>query len=304
MTVVEREIVMEENKKLVFIINPKAGQKKREEVLPDIINVFYEYGYDTEIHFTRFQGDATKMVGRHCRKCDLIVCMGGDGTLNEVIEGIIESGVGAPLGYIPAGSTNDFAASLQLSSVPVTAAKNIVNGTPKYIDIGRFNERYFVYTASTGIFTRTSYETPQNAKNILGHFAYILEGAKDLTNIKPLKLDIEYDGKRIKDEFIFAAICNSTSIGGVMTIDKQRVDFTDGLFEMLLIKFPRDLIELGTLINKLQTQTYGEGVELIPISNAVIKDNAANDWSLDGEKENGKRETIFEVFKHAVYFIY
>ncbi|MBE5959590.1 MAG: diacylglycerol kinase family lipid kinase [Lachnospiraceae bacterium] len=295
---------MEENKKLVFIMNPKAGQKKREDILPDIINTFYEYGYDTEIHFTRFQGDATKMVGRHCRNCDLIVCMGGDGTLNEVIEGIIEAGVATPLGYIPAGSTNDFASSLNLSNVPATAAKNIVTGKAKTIDIGRFNNRYFVYTASAGIFTRTSYETPQNAKNLLGHFAYILEGAKDLTNVKPLRLSIEYDDKKIEGEYIFAAICNSTSIGGIMTIDKERVDFTDGLFEMLLIKFPRDIIEMGILINKLQTQSYGDGVELIPISKALIRDEAASDWSLDGEKENGRKDTVFEVFHHAVHLIY
>lgn len=295
---------MKEYKKIVFIMNPRAGQKKKEGFLVDVINTFYENGYVTELHYTRSQGDAIKLVGRHGRNCDIIVCMGGDGTLNEVIEGIIQWGVATPLGYIPAGSTNDFATSLNLSTQPEDAARDLMNRTAKPIDIGRFNSRYFVYTASCGIFTRTSYETPQNIKNLLGHFAYILEGIKDLTNVKPLKLDIKYNAGNISGEYIFASICNATSLGGIMTIDKERVDFADGLFEMLLVKFPKDIIELGILINKLQSQSYGDGVDLISISRAQIKDISCGDWSLDGEKEEGREISDFEVFHKAVNLIY
>lgn len=291
-------------KKLVFIANPKAGVRKKDDFMVDMINEFEDYGYATEVHYTRAQGNATKLVLKYARKADLIVCMGGDGTLNEVIEGIIIGGIAAPLGYIPTGSTNDFASSMNLSSVPEIAAKEIMRRNASPIDIGRFNDRYFVYTASCGIFTRSSYETPQNFKNLFGHFAYILDGVKDLGNVKRLKLDIEYEGGRIRGEYIFAAICNSTSLGGIMTIDKERVDFSDGKFELLLIKFPNDLIELGVLINKLQNQNYGDDVQLIPVSQLKIKDSTDIDWSLDGEKEEGREIIDFEVFHRAVNFIY
>lgn len=291
-------------KKLVFIANPRAGIKKKEDYMVELINEFDDYGYATEVHYTRAQGHATELVLRHARKADLIVCMGGDGTLNEVIEGIIIGGIAAPLGYIPTGSTNDFASSLNLSHQPHIAARDIMTRTAHHLDIGRFNDRYFVYTASCGIFTRASYETPQNFKNIFGHFAYVLDGVKDLGNVKRMKLNIEFDGKKIQGEYIFAAICNSTSLGGIMTIDKDKVDFSDGKFELLLIKFPKDLIELGILITKLQNQNYGDDVQLIPVSRLKITDSTDIDWSLDGEKEEGREVVDFEVFHRAVKFIY
>lgn len=292
------------SKKLIFIINSRAGVKKKDDFFENVINEFEDYGYSTEIHYTRAQGDGIRLVLEYARRADLIVCMGGDGTLNEVIEGIIVGGIAAPLGYIPAGSTNDFAASLGLSTQPEEAARDIMKKSAKPIDIGRFNGRYFVYTASCGIFTRSSYETPQNFKNIFGHFAYVLEGIKDLGNVKQLKLNINYDGKKKKGNYLFAAICNSTSIGGIMTIDKDKVDFADGYFEMLLIKYPKDLIELGVLITNLQNQVYEDGVELIPVSRAKIEDCTEIDWSLDGEKAEGEKVIDFEVFHRAVNFIY
>lgn len=291
-------------KRLVFILNPKAGIKKKEGFLVDVINEFEDHNYITEIHYTRAQGDGTRLVLEHGRNADMIVCMGGDGTLNEVIEGIVQGGIASPIGYIPAGSTNDFASSLNLSTQPETAAMDIMTRTPKPIDIGRFNNRYFVYTASCGIFTRTSYETPQNFKNIFGHFAYVLEGIKDLGNVKQLKLNIKYDDKEINGNYIFAAICNSTSIGGIMTINKEKVDFADGLFELLLIKFPKDLIELGIIITKLQNQVYDNSIQLIPVSKLQISNCANIDWSLDGEKEEGQEVVDFEVFHRAVNLIY
>lgn len=291
-------------KRLVFISNPKAGIKKKEGFLVDIINEFEDHNYITEIHYTRAQGDGTKLVLKYGRKADLIVCMGGDGTLNEVIEGVVQGGIATPIGYIPAGSTNDFASSLNLSTQPEIAAMDIMTRTSKPIDIGRFNNRYFVYTASCGIFTRTSYETPQNFKNIFGHFAYVLEGIKDLGNVKQLKLNIKCDGREINGNYIFAAICNSTSIGGIMTIDKEKVDFADGLFELLLIRFPKDLIELGSIITKLQNQVYDDSIQLIPVSKLQISNCANIDWSLDGEKEEGKEIVDFEVFHRAVNLIY
>jgi len=292
-------------KKLVFIINPRAGMKKKEDFLINVLNIFEDYEYSTEIHFTRAQGDGKKHVLNYGRDADLLVCMGGDGTLHEVVEGIIEAGLITPLGYIPAGSTNDFAVSLQLPMDPEVAAANIVKNIPRTIDVGRFNGNYFIYTASCGIFTRTSYDTPQDFKNLFGHFAYVLTGVRDLANVKKLKLTFETDKETVSGEYIFVAICNATSIGGIMTIDKENVDFSDGKFELILIKFPKDLIELGTIIKNLQTQNYdGDLIKLLPVSRMRIEDSTDVDWSLDGEKQEGTKLIDFEVFHNAIRFIY
>lgn len=293
-----------ESERLLFIINPRAGQKKKEDFLVDVINEFNDNGYEVNIRFTRAQGDGTRLVCDYGIGSDMIVCMGGDGTLNEVIEGILETGLKIPLGYIPAGSTNDFANSLNLPSDPLEAAKAMMEKKPKKIDIGKFNGRYFVYTASAGIFTKASYSASQTVKNTFGHFAYVMEGIKDLTQVKRLNLKIELPEETIEGEYIFAAICNSTSIGGIMTLDQDRVDFSDGLFEMLLVKFPKDLIELGIIVTNLTNQKYDERVQLIPISKAKITDSSDIDWSLDGEKEEGKKKIKFKVMHNAIRFIY
>ncbi|MBR3646515.1 MAG: YegS/Rv2252/BmrU family lipid kinase [Lachnospiraceae bacterium] len=292
------------DKKLLFISNPRAGQKKKEGFLVDVINEFEDGGYTTELHYTRRQGDAVRIVSQYGTSADMIVCMGGDGTLNEVIEAVLKAGMECPIGYIPAGSTNDFANSLGLESQPEKAAKNIMKKNPHKLDIGCFNGRNFVYTASCGIFASTSYETSQDIKNVIGHSAYILQGIMDLTKIKQMNLTFEYDGKVESGTYIFAAICNATKIGGIMSIDKDVVDFRDGKFELLLVKYPKDLIELGVTINNLQNQIYGEGVQLISVSDLKIKNAEGIDWSLDGEKEEAKSEVEFKVIPEAVNFIY
>lgn len=293
-----------DNERLLFIINPKAGQKKREDFIANVVNEFNDNGYEVTLRFTRAAGDGTRIVKDLGQGFHMIVCMGGDGTLNEVIDGILEAGLSVPLGYIPAGSTNDFAKSLNLPTDPAKAAEFIMQNKPKSIDIGRFNNRYFVYTASAGIFAKASYSASQSVKNVIGHFAYILEGIKDLTQVKKLNLKIELKDETIEGTYIFVAICNSTSIGGIMTLDQERVDFSDGLFEMLLVKFPKDLIELGVIVNKLTNQKYDDVVRLIPISKAKISDCSEIDWTLDGEKEPGKEKMRFKVIHNGIKFIY
>lgn len=306
--VVDTEKDVNENisefKKLLFIVNPRAGQKKKDDIFIDIINEFNDNGYEVIIRFTRKMKDATNIVKALGPVADMIVCMGGDGTLNEVIDGMLLEKIKKPLGYIPAGSTNDFASSLNLPKDPIQAAKHIMSNKAHYIDIGKFNKRYFVYTASAGIFTKASYSAPQNIKNIFGHFAYVLEGVKDLTQVKRLKLKIELKDEVIEDEFIFAAICNSTSIGGIMAIDESRVDFADGFFELLLVKFPKDLIELGIIVNLLTNQKYDDRVKLLKVSKAQISDCNDIDWSLDGEKEEGKKTMKFRVIHNGIKLVY
>ena len=215
-------------KKLLFIVNPKAGLKKNRNYIDEAVQVFEEAGYKVGIKYTKKRLDGTNIAREHGARVDLVVCMGGDGTLNEVIQGMAEKEIATPLGYIPAGSTNDFAASLGLSSNPKTQAEFIVSHEAKPLDMGMFNGRYFVYTASAGIFTETSYSTPQKMKNRLGHFAYILHGSRELFRIRSLKLKIELEHTTHEGKYIFAAINNATKVGGIMKLDKEAVEFNEG----------------------------------------------------------------------------
>lgn len=291
-------------KKMLFIINPKAGRRKNRGFIEQAIDVFEDAGYYVGIRYTRKKTDGTDIVKKYCDKMDLIVCMGGDGTLSEVMEGLIEMNCKTPLGYIPAGSTNDFATSLGLKFNPKEQAEFIVSNEARNLDLGMFNDRYFVYTASAGIFTETSYATPQELKNRLGHFAYILTGIKELFKIRRLKLRIELEDEVIDGTFIFAAINNATKIGGVMKIDEKMVKFNDGVFELFLIEYPKTVGEFNKIMFNVLTQKYKGKVTLKQVKCAKITDSTDIDWSLDGEKEKGKREIEFKVVHDAVRFIY
>ncbi len=290
--------------KLLFIINPKAGVKKNKDYIADAVEVFENAGYKVGIKYTRKRLDGTNIAREFGEKVDLIVCMGGDGTLNEVIQGMIEGQVTTPLGYIPAGSTNDFATSLGLKSNPKEEAEFIVSTKAKPLDLGRFNGRFFVYTASAGIFTKTSYTTPQKMKNKFGHFAYILHGFRELFHIRRLKLKIELENKIYEGKYIFAAINNATKVGGIMSLDKEPVQFNDGLFELMLIEFPKNFFEFMELIVKVLTQKFTGKITLEQITSARITDCTDIDWSLDGEKEPGRAIVDFQVVHDAINFIY
>ncbi|MCI9126989.1 MAG: diacylglycerol kinase family lipid kinase [Eubacterium sp.] len=291
-------------KKLLFIVNPKAGLKKNRNYIDEAVEVFEKAGYKVGIKYTKKRLDGTNIAREHGTKVDLIVCMGGDGTLNEVIQGMAEMGVTTPLGYIPAGSTNDFAASLGLSSDPKSQAEFIVSHNAKPLDMGMFNGRYFVYTASAGIFTETSYSTPQKMKNRLGHFAYILHGSRELFRIRSLKLKIELEHTTYEGKYIFAAINNATKVGGIMRLDKEAVEFNDGEFELMLVEFPKGPVEFVRLAVKIFTQKFTGKITLEKIKAARITDCTDIDWSLDGEKEKGRAVMDFKVIHDAVNFIY
>lgn len=298
---------MNKYKKILFVINPNAGIHKKENILADIIPIFDEYNYETTVCFTKQSGDGTTIVKEHCRdEYDLIVCMGGDGTLNEVFSGAMAINWKKPIGYIPAGSTNDFATSLGLPSEPVEAARHIMMKEPRYLDLGLFNGRYFVYTASAGIFTRTSYETPQRVKNVLGHFAYILEGMKDITQLHPIHMSIDSDRGLEEKDYIFVAICNTFSLGGVMNLDEANVDLDDGIFELLTIELPKDIPQFNSIIKDLYDQNFEDSslVNLTRIERADIVFEEAEDWSLDGERGSGSRNIHFQVAEKAVQLIY
>ena len=271
-------------KKLLFIVNPRAGRSKSRSPLFDAISVFSQAGYLISLHKTAAPGDASLTATREGGDYDLVVAVGGDGTLNEVISGLMKLDRRPLLGYLPQGSTNDFAASLQISGNPVTAATAIVRNVPRLLDVGQWNERYFAYVASFGAFTRSSYAAPQAAKNALGHFAYILEGMKDLNTLRPYQVKLTADGEVLDGEYLFGAVCNSTSIGGLMKLDPERVVLDDGQFEMLLIPNPKTAQDLQNLVLALLDQHYDrEGLVFRHVSSIHLETEQDLPWSLDGE---------------------
>ena len=307
-------------KKMLFIMNPYSGMRRAARYLADIIGLFNRNGYEVITHMTGAQGEAIDVVAERATDMDLIVCCGGDGTFNETVSGMLKPPVNqlpcadapttevlnTPVGYIPTGSTNDFAGSLGLPLEPLKAARQILEGTPQQYDIGSFNGRYFTYVASFGAFTRSSYATPQNVKNALGHTAYVLNGISDLMQIRsiPVRLELD-DSEVIEGNYIFGAICNSTSIGGVMKLNPDAVDMADGLFEILLIRAPKDLGELAECIGAIQKQQY-DNCRMITFRSAKrIKVTASPElaWTLDGEMETGHGEILVENHQHAVTLV-
>ena len=292
-------------KQLLLIINPTAGTKKAGKHLAEIISVFNRADFDTRVYITTEKGDATAAVKQFGPAADLIVCSGGDGTLNETVTGVIESGLETPIGYIPAGSTNDFANSLKLPNDVVAAAKRIASGEATQYDVGKFGDRYFTYVASFGAFTKASYTTPTNIKNTLGHMAYILEGIQELSSIRAEHIRMELDGEVLEGDYLFGAVCNSTSLGGILTLDPKVVDMSDGRLELLLIRAPKDIQELHECIIALTSQKYNCGMITFR-SASKIQVHATPDmaWSLDGEKADGTAHIQIEAMHKRIRLVH
>lgn len=279
-------------KKMLFVMNPYSGKRRANKYLADILEIFNRADYRVTVHMTACSGDATQVVQELGGEMDIVVCCGGDGTFNETVAGLLQAGMNVPVGYIPAGSTNDFAASLGIPTDPIEAAKEIVEGEPIAYDAGSFGGRFFSYVASFGAFTKTSYTTPQSIKNALGHTAYVLSGISELSQIHAEHVRMEIDGETVEDDFLFGAICNSTSVGGVLTLDPKQVDMADGKLEVLLVRAPRSLIELAECIAAVQSQQYNRCAMITFRSGSQIKISANPEmpWTLDGEREDGHEQ--------------
>ena len=278
-------------KKMLLVVNPFSGQKKAAKFLPDIIALFNRGGYEVQTYITAGPGDATREVARVCNQVELVVCCGGDGTFSETISGILQAESSTPVGYIPAGSTNDFAATLQLPWDLLEATRNIIEGQPVAYDAGRFGQRIFAYVASFGAFTRASYATPQSIKNALGHTAYVLEGIQELSQIRKEHIRMVIDGEEVEDDFLFGAICNSTSVGGILTLDPEVVDLQDNKLEILLVRAPRSLAEIHECILAVQSQKYNCAmITFRSATNIRIFADPDMPWTLDGEREDGHSE--------------
>lgn len=292
-------------KKLLFIVNPRAGRARSSASLFEAVAHFCDAGYLVAVRQTGARGDATNFVREEGADYDRIVCFGGDGTLNEVVTGLMELPEPPPLGYLPGGSTNDFAASLHLPSEILAAARVATGVNVQKLDIGSFNGRPFVYVASFGAFTRASYSAPQSIKNELGHLAYILQGVKDISTLRPYRATITADGEVFDGRFLFGAITNATSVGGLVKLQEDEVVLDDGRFEMLLVPNPKSAMELQALIRSLLLQEFssGEGIIFRHVSHIVLETPEAFPWALDGEYGIGAQRIEIQNLHQRLAFL-
>lgn len=273
-----------EKKKMLFICNAHAGKGLVKNKLLAILNTFTQAGYEITIHLTQKQGDAVCAVKEREEGYALVVCSGGDGTLDEVVTGMMLSGKKKSIGYIPAGSTNDFAKSLKLPRNMEKAARTIVDSVYYACDVGSFNDDYFVYIAAFGIFTEVSYETRQEMKNVLGHMAYLLNGMRKLSSIKSYRLKVTAGNLEYEDDYIFGMITNSFSVGGFKSITGKEVKLDDGLFEVTLIKRPKNALELQAILTSFVMEEADERyMHTFKASSLQINSEERIPWTLDGE---------------------
>ncbi len=293
------------SKKLLMIVNPTAGKSKFRSGnnLFETVCAFSEAGYLVNARMTRARGHATELARALGSEYDMVVCCGGDGTLNETVCGLMECKDRQPLlGYLPAGSTNDFAASMHLPCNLISAARLALSGTPTLIDIGSFNGRYFVYIASFGAFTQTSYTVPQSLKNALGHTAYMLEAVRQLPSIhRSIPMSVIADGEKLDGEYLFGSVSNSTSIAGLMKLSPSEVKMDDGKHELLLVRNPRNPLEIQSLAAALLAQNYNhEGIVYRHVSHIEITTEENIPWTLDGEYAPGAHHTVIDNLPCAV----
>ncbi len=279
-------------KKMLFIYNPRAGKEKIRSNLLDIIDIFTKAGFEVTAYPTQAKGDGMKAVKeRDAGYFDLVVCSGGDGTLDEVVTGMMQCEERIPIGYVPAGSTNDFANSLRIPKNMISAAQVIVEGKNFGCDVGKFNDDIFVYIAAFGIFTDVTYETQQHIKNILGHKAYVIEGMRRLSSIKSYKLKVESRELLVEGEFLFGMITNSTSVGGFKRITGKYVQLDDGEFEVTLIKKPSNPMELNLIMVALINRNINADCMYCFKTNTLrITSEEEIAWTLDGEFGGRHRE--------------
>ena len=267
---------------LLFIVNPRAGRTRSMAPLFEAVAHFSEEGYLVSVRQTLHPGHATELAEAEGGRFDRVVC----------------------LGYIPGGSTNDFAASLELSADPLQTARRITASPGKPLDVGLYNGRPFVYVASFGAFTRVSYSAPQSIKNDLGHLAYLLEGVKDLSTLRPYRATIAAGDEVFDGSFLFGAVTNATSVGGLMKLQKERVVLDDGLFELLLIPTPTNAVELQALIRSLVLQDFdGAGVIFRHVSAVTVETPEGFPWTLDGEYGSGAEKVEIQTLRQRLTFL-
>ena len=300
---------MQKRSRLLLIMNPKSGVMLAPKHLADIVERFSRAGFLTSVLMTTAKGDAREFAMQYGGDPDTVVVSGGDGTLNEVIDGLISGGHHTKIGYIPSGSTNDFANSIGLPKHIFDCADNVIEGTPRPVDIGSFNGRYFSYVASFGAFTSTSYSVPQNLKNIFGHAAYVMGGIKEIANLRPIHARVTADRgtaseKEFEGDYVLGAVCNSRSVGGILNLEKLDVDMNDGVMEVLLVKMPKDLIALNDIaVNMLSGSFRSNQIEAFSAADVTVETDKDVHWTLDGEYEAGSELCEIKTLKSAISLI-
>lgn len=271
------------HKNLLFILNPNAGKGEIRSKMIRILQLFSAAGYDSLVSPTLHAGEIPEIIQRRTNGVDLVVCCGGDGTLNETVTGLMQLDPRPPLGYLPAGTVNDFASSLGIPKDLEAAAQAVLSGSPVDVDIGRFGEQYFTYVAAFGAFTEVSYQTPQQSKNMFGRTAYVLEGLKCLTSLKSYPVSIEFDNGTCQGDYLFGMVSNASSVGGLKLLD-DRISMNDGMFEVLLIQKPDSLIEMQQVINAVLLHDYSSPlITVFRTSNLTVSCENETPWTLDGE---------------------
>ncbi len=269
---------------ILLIYNPKAGKGLFLTKLPEVIDMFVKAGYTVQVYPTQAQGDAVKKTAALPAYIDMVVAAGGDGTLDEVVTGLVKCERDVPIGYIPVGSTNDFASSLKLSSAIMEAVGDIIGGEPRGVDVGSFNSGTFVYVAAFGAFTDVAYETNQDMKNVFGHIAYIMEGARRLGDIKSYTMDVTVDGIKNRQDYILGMVTNSVSVGGFRNLTGQDVKLDDGLFEVTLIHNPKNILEFQEIIGALLLGNSDTAlIDSYKTDRIIMETSQEVPWTLDGE---------------------
>lgn len=285
-------------------MNLKSGKNQIKPHFSTIIDMFVAAGYEVTVHTTQAVKDAYTVARERSAAYDLIVCSGGDGTLDEVVSGLVELKEHPPLGYIPAGTTNDFAKSLGISSNMITAAANVLGGSPSAIDVGVFNGRYFAYVAAFGAFTDVSYQTPQQMKNSFGHLAYLMEGIKSLPTITPHRMTVEFEDEVITDSFAYGMVTNSVSVGGFKSISGKDMELDDGLFEVLLVRMPKNVFEFQAIIGAFLQQKVDERYMFFAkVKNIRFTSDEEISWTLDGEDGGSCREACLYNMQKSIEII-
>ncbi len=276
-----------DREKVLFIVNPTSGKMTIKNKLFEVLKLFSDAGFEPTVLMTEKSGDATEFAKQYAKDFDRIISCGGDGTLNEIVTGMmsLKEQERRPIGFIPAGTTNDLADTLKIPKTPIEAAKAIIANQALPNDVGNFNNnRYFNYVASCGAFTSTSYATPQNMKNSLGHFAYVLEGLKSLNEIKPIYMKIKSDEVTTDGDFLFAAVTNALSLGGIYKFDTKHVNLSDGCFEVILVRMPKNTTDIVEIFSNLASRNYEENQVLFFHSSSVtIECEQPTKWTVDGE---------------------
>ncbi|MCD8220923.1 MAG: YegS/Rv2252/BmrU family lipid kinase [Clostridiales bacterium] len=277
-------------KKLLFIYNPCAGRAVIRSRLPEVVDYYTGCGYLVTTYPTQGKRDGYRMIARMEDDYDLIVCSGGDGTLNEIISGVMDSHRPLRLGYVPSGSTNDFGSSIGIPTAIDKAMEVTVNGVACKFDVGNFNDRYFIYVAAFGLFTNVPYSTPQEMKNMFGYAAYIMEGVKALSELKAYRIRLEYDGGKVEGEFIVGLVTNSFSVAGFKNPAGSVTALNDGLFEVILIRMPGNVVELHEILSTLLSEKTDSDLIFYAQTSRIHIESEPLEWTFDGEY-GGKYET-------------